>query len=306
MSAVENLATSTPSTVHGTILGTVQYMAPEQVQGKTADARSDIWALGAVIHEAVTGTRPFQGDTPASIIGAILKDDPSPLSRVQPLAPLLLDHIVMRCLAKDPDDRWQSARDLRTALDWTGETTQARSHRSLSPARWVATVVALLASGGVLGWFSAPFRTPVESIGALSLEIGPPAGGEFVLSTVGGGSSISPDGRTVAFVAKVEGISRLWVRPLDSIVSRELPNTDDASLPFWSPDGSSLGFFAHGSLRRIDATGGASTVLTSVSNPRGGSWNADGTIRVRRQHRTFAEDQRVRWGTHPAHDPRGY
>jgi eukaryotic-like serine/threonine-protein kinase len=117
MSAIEQLATSTPSTVHGTILGTVQYMAPEQVEGKAADARSDIWALGAVIHETVTGTRPFRGDTPASIIGAILRDDPPPISRVQPQAPPLLDHIVTRCLAKDPDDRWQSARDLRTALD---------------------------------------------------------------------------------------------------------------------------------------------------------------------------------------------
>ncbi len=99
-------------------------MAPEQVEGKEADARSDIWALGTVIYEMITGTRPFDGDTAASVIGAILKDDAQPISRIQPLAPLLLDETVTRCLAKDPDDRWQSARDLRAALDWTSKTTQ--------------------------------------------------------------------------------------------------------------------------------------------------------------------------------------
>ena len=114
---------------------------------------------------------------------------------------------------------------------------------AFSSARWVATVVALLASGGVLGWFGASVRSPVASPRTLSLEIGPPAGGELVLSVLGGGSAISPDGRTVAFVAKVEGVSRLWVRPLDSIKSQELPDTDDAQYPFWSPDGRSLGLF---------------------------------------------------------------
>jgi serine/threonine protein kinase len=133
MSAMGTLATSMPGTAHETILGTVPYMAPEQVEGKEADARSDIWALGAVIYETGTGTRPFQGDTPASIIGAILKDEPLTISRVLPLAPPLLDRSVTRCLAKDPDDRWQSARDLRTALDWTGDTTQTRSSRSSPP-----------------------------------------------------------------------------------------------------------------------------------------------------------------------------
>jgi hypothetical protein len=170
-------------------------MAPEQVEGKEADARSDIWALGTVIYEMITGTRPFAGDTPASVIGAILKDDAQPISRIQPLAPPLLDEIVTRCLAKDPDDRWQSARDLRVALDWTGKTTQAVSRRPVSPARWMVIVVTLLASGGVLGWFGALVRSPVAFPRALSLEIGPPAGGELVLSILGGGSAISPDGR---------------------------------------------------------------------------------------------------------------
>ena len=169
-------------TVHGMILGTVQYMAPEQVEGKEADGRSDIWALGAVIYEMVTGTRPFQGETPASVIGAILKDDPPPLSRVQPLTPPLLDHIVSRCLAKDPDDRWQSARDLRTALGWTGETTQT----SESQVRFIGAMGddrLSRYSQSVEFWVGSVPRFERRSIlRALSLEIGPPAGGEFALS----------------------------------------------------------------------------------------------------------------------------
>ena len=278
MSAMGTLATSMAGTAQGTILGTVPYMAPEQVEGREADARSDIWALGVVIYETATGRRPFQGDTPASVIGAILKDDPPPISRVLPLAPPLLDRIVTRCLVKDPDDRWQSARDLRIALDWTGETTQPRSRRSVSPAQWVVTAVALLAAGGVLGWFGASVRAPIAPPRALSLQIDPPAGSGLVLSVQGGGSAISPDARRVAYVAQVEGVPRLWVRPLDAITSQELPDTDGAQYPFWSPDGRSLAYFARGSLRRVDASGGASTVLTAVSEPRGGSWSADGTI----------------------------
>jgi Tol biopolymer transport system component len=226
----------------------------------------------------VTGTRPFQGETPASVIGAILKDAPAPLSRVQPLVPPQLERIVMRCLAKDPEDRWQSARDLRTALGWVGDSTPPVNRRPLSPTRWVVAAVALLAAGGALGWFGASMRAPVASPRAFSLEIGPPAGGEIALPVLGGGAAVSPDGRTVAFVAKVEGVSKLWVRSLDSIVPQELPDTDDAEYPFWSPDGRSLGYFARGSLRRVDVSGSASTVLTSVQEPRGGSWGADGTI----------------------------
>src|SRR5262249_42807240 len=126
MTAIEQATTTGgPKTATGTILGTMHYMAPEQVEGREADARSDIWALGVVIYEMATGTRPFDGDSLASIIGAILKDDPAPISRVQPLVPPLLDRVVTRCLMRNPDDRWQSASDLRTALDWARETPQS-------------------------------------------------------------------------------------------------------------------------------------------------------------------------------------
>jgi serine/threonine-protein kinase len=280
MSAMGTSATAMSGTAQGTLLGTLLYMAPEQVEGREAGARSDIWALGAVIYEMVTGTRPFQGETAASVIGAILKDNPPPVSRLQPVAPPLLDQIVTRCLVKDPDDRWQSARDLRTALGWVAEPTPPLNRPLLSPVRWVMAALALLAAGA-LGWFGASARAPATSPRAFSLEIGPPAGGEITMSIQsgqGGGSAVSPDGRTVAFVARVEGVPKLWVRSLDSITLQALPDTDDAEYPFWSPDGRSLGYFARGSLRRVDASGGASTSLTSVVEPRGGSWGADGTI----------------------------
>ena len=138
------LATRAPETAHGTILGTVQYMAPEQVEGKEADARSDIWALGVVIYEMVTGTRPFQGDTPASIIGAILKDEPPPLSSRQPLTPPMLDRVVARCLEKDPDSRWRSAADLRLVLTvgrrWCRCVSTATATTSI--CRWPSSVAA--------------------------------------------------------------------------------------------------------------------------------------------------------------------
>jgi len=136
-SGTGSLTIQTGGTAQGTILGTVQYMAPEQVEGKETDARSDVWALGTVIYEMITGTRPFQGDTPASIIGAILKDELAPMSRAQPLAPPLLDRIVTRCLAKDPENRWQSARDISHALALVGDTTAGSGH-ALTKRRTVA------------------------------------------------------------------------------------------------------------------------------------------------------------------------
>ena len=142
MSGMTRLATRAPETAHGTILGTVQYMAPEQVEGKDADARSDIWALGAVIYEMVTGTRPFQGDTPASVIGAILKDEPPPVSSRQPLTPAMLDRVVARCFEKDPDSRWQSAADLLLVLKWGGEGAQAPAAAAAASIIWRPSCVA--------------------------------------------------------------------------------------------------------------------------------------------------------------------
>ena len=279
MSGVSRLTTQTPDTAQGTILGTIQYMAPEQVEGKEADARSDIWALGTVIYEMVTGTRPFQGDTPASIVGAILKDEPSPMSHVQPLAPPLLDHIVTRCLAKDPENRWQSARDISHALAMVGYAPAGG--RNALTSRWTLAVASLvgfvtaLAIGVPLG---TTWSRPQAERRPLSFHLTPPPDIEFQFSPNAGGSVISPDGQSVAFVAITNGTPRLWIRALDSLTARELPGTDGAKLPFWAPDSRAIGFFTSTDLRRIDASGTAAAILARALDPRGGAWNADGTI----------------------------
>ena len=258
-----------------TILGTAPYMSPEQALGKPADARSDIFSFGLVLYEMLTGTRAFGGDDPASVMAAIVeREAPSVATVTSPT----IDRVLQKCLAKDPDERWQSARDLQTALEWTTETIPASPGIRLTKARNVVIAIAALAIGGALGWFGALFRAPVALERTFSLELRPPAGTEFDLSVQGGGSAISPDGRHVASVATTDGIPKLWVRALDSVTSREFPDTEGALLPFWSPDGRALGYFSKGYLRRVDLSGGASTALTPVSSPRGGSWSANGTI----------------------------
>jgi serine/threonine protein kinase len=279
MSGVSQLTTQTADTAQGTILGTMQYMAPEQVEGREADARSDIWALGTVIYEMVTGTRPFQGDTAASVVGAILKDEPSAMSRVQPLAPPLLDHIVRRCLTKDRENRWQSARDISHALAMVGDTPAGRGHartrrRTLAVASLIGSFAALAI--GVPLW--STLSRPEAERRPLSFHLTPPTDTEFQFSTTAGGSAISPDGQSVAFVAVTNGTPRLWIRAFDSLTARELPDTDGARFPFWSPDSRSIGFFTGIDLRRIDVSGAETVILARALDPRGAAWNADGTI----------------------------
>ena len=229
----------------GTILGTVQYMAPEQVEGKEADARSDIWALGAVIYEMVTGTRPFAGDTPASVIGAILKDTPPSISTRQPVAPRALDDVVERCLAKDPDERWQSIADVGRLLQDIASNQQADPAQR-APARgtskerivWIAaTALMCIALVYVTVW-----RRPVVPAGDLvRLSVNPPARMVFAAHTSATVPTpqfaVSPDGRSIAFVAaSPANRPALWLRSLDDVDARVLPGTEDASEPFWSPD----------------------------------------------------------------------
>ena len=225
MSGMTRLATRAPETAHGTILGTVQYMAPEQVEGKDVDARSDIWALGAVIYEMVTGTRPFQGDTPASVIGAILKDDPPPVSSRQPLTPAMLDRVVARCFEKDPDSRWQSAADLLLMLKWGSDgaqvSTAAVPRRSSGGLRvWLPLAVAGVLLFGVLtllpGWWAHRGESPPD---LLQLSVLPPPGTTFSsppASIVAPQIAISPDGRQVAFVAEAARAAK----PLGALAGR--------------------------------------------------------------------------------------
>jgi len=275
MSGMSQLATRAPETAHGMILGTVQYMAPEQVEGKDVDARTDIWALGAVIYEMVTGTKPFHGDTPASVIGSILKDEPKAIGAVQPLTPPLMEHIVRRCLAKNPDERWQTAADLMRDLKWIGEgsaTPAAAPARTRERMAWSLAGLAVLAAAVLMVPSALYLRRTAPELLLTRFEIPTPPTGDPA------SFALSPDGRQLAFVATAEGESRLWVRPLEDLTAHLLTGTEGASFPFWKPDGKAIGFFAGGKLKRIDLGGGTPRVLTDAPVPRGGTWSRDGFI----------------------------
>ena len=279
---------SQPLTSKGTILGTFQYMAPEQLEGTEADARTDIFAFGAVLYEMATGKRAFDGHSRASLIASIMSVQPQPISNVQPMTPPALDHLVRCCLTKDADDRIQTAHDVKLQLEWivsagsqAGAPIVAMSRRKRR--EWVAwsnvVVLAALAVYQAVGTFRAG-RTAPRVVRAF---IPAPENSQFMSLGQGpGGSgpvSISPDGTQLTFVAKPEsGPDRLYVRPLDSAVARSLPGTEGARYPFWSYDSKTIGFFAGGKLKKIDAAGGPAVALCKATSGRGGTWNRDGVI----------------------------
>ena len=258
-------------TQQGQIVGTLNYMSPEQLQGKEADARGDIFSFGVVLYEMLTGKLAFGGSSAASVIAAILEREAPSIAGVAPAA---LDRVLRRCLAKDSEQRWQSARDLKSALELAVEPQVTARPKSTTPLPWIiaasTAIVAVVAL--LLLW-----RQPQIQERPLQFKIDPPPGTEFLLG-VGGGNAISPDGRTLAFVAASAGNPKLWVRPLDSTVARELPGTEGAQFPFWSPDCRSVGFFANGKLQRIDLAGSPPVTLADAPNGRGAAWNSQGII----------------------------
>ena len=280
LSDAETASTMAPGTAHGTILGSLHYMAPEQVEGRAADARADIWALGALLYEMATGTRPFDGESPASVLGAILKDTPAPLSTRQPLTPPAFAHVVERCLEKDPDERWQTVRDVTRELTWvaTGGGAAGPSVVANAPVRGATSLrvtvallsVALLA----LAWPAARHvgETPVPRAPETRLEVGTPATNDRT------SFALSPDGRQLVFVADGEGGPRLWLRALNASVAQPLAGTEGATSPFWSPDSRALGFFAEGQLKRLDLGSGTPHTVAPAVNSRGGTWNQNGVI----------------------------
>jgi Tol biopolymer transport system component len=267
-----------PLTAEGTIVGTFQYMAPEQLEGKEADARSDLWALGCVLYEMATGRRAFEGDSQASLIGAIMRDQPAPMLQAVPAAPAPLGRLVAALLAKHPDDRVQTAHDVKLQLQWAAEPASgaAAGVAAGAPARrggaalaWTVAAVAVLAALAA-GAF-ALFRR-VDGIGPVVSALAPPDGASFSARTPLP-LAISPDGSVVAFVAHVgDGPDRLWVRPIASADARELPGTERASFPFFSPDGRTIAFFGGNELRRVGVEGGPVTRITECNDPRGATW----------------------------------
>ena len=268
-----------PLTEKGAIMGTFEYMAPEQLKGKNADARTDIFAFGCVLYEMVTGKEAFAHASQASLISAVLKDEPKPVPDLDPLAPPAFERLVKTCLANDPEERWQNARDVRNELAWIaqgGPAVLGSRRRQRERAAWLvagaALVVALIAAATAMR--RAPAPRPVKA------AILPPQGAGFSSnSTAPNLLALSPDGARLAYCAHSGmGADRLWIQTLDSGEARPLEGTEGASQPFWSPDGRSLGFFAHRKLKRVGAEGGPVLTLATAIDPRGGAWNATGTI----------------------------
>jgi serine/threonine protein kinase len=266
------------------IAGTVQYMAPEQFEGRGIDARTDIFAFGAVLYEMVSGRKAFEGGSIGSLIAAIVERDPPALSSVQPLAPAALDRIVATCLAKDPDDRWQTASDLMRALQLVGErpapsgATRRRSTKSL----WAASVVTTAILTAIAMWLiPRPPDAPIEDI---RFSIYPERSAVFATdatSVVAPQFALSPDGRHLVYVATSEGPRRLWVRTLNELAARPIDGTEDAWDPFWSPDSRSIAFNAKGAIKVVDLNGGLPVVRGAASrDTRGGAWAPDGTMLI--------------------------
>jgi serine/threonine protein kinase len=278
------LPTRADLTQEGTILGTLQYMAPEQLEEKDADARTDIFALGATLYEMATGRKAFTGSTKASLISAILRDDPPPISQVQPLSPPALDRVVRTCLAKDPEDRWQSAADIKRELQWVAEAsaTGVAAPASVTSTRrirerlaWTAFALATAAALILLG--SLYLRRKPESSLLFQSSILPPEQAQFAFQ--GSPPAVSPDGRRIAFAAgPPNALRRLWVRSFEGSVAQPLPGTEGGSCPFWSPDSRFLGFFADGKLKKMDVTGGTPQILADAPGGRGGTWSREGII----------------------------
>ena len=277
-------AGAAPITVEGTVVGTYPYMAPEQLAGRETDARSDIFAFGAIVYEMATGRRAFEGTTAATVIGAILHKDPPPVSSLQTLAPPGLDRLLSRALAKDPDDRWQTMRDLTLELKFIAEDSSsagAASRERPTRRKWSSLIPAALTMVAVaVGVVAVAYlrRAPAESP-VVRLPFSPPDG--LTMANLGrrGSIVVSPDGRRLAFAATgPDGKQALWIRALDSLEAQPLPETDGGAFPFWDPDSRSLGFFAQGKLKKIQIAGGPPQTLCDAVQPRGGTWGASDTI----------------------------
>ena len=273
---------TTPVTQQGTIVGTFQYMSPEQVEGKEVDARSDIFSFGSVLYEMLTGRPAFSGKSQLSVASAILEKEPEPITTRLPLTPPALDRTIRVCLAKDPEERWQSARDLLLELKWIasdGSRAGSRSEgipggRTYNRLAW--TLVAAL-SLTVLALLTISRQRGPASAASVRFLIHPP---ENSYINVEGRAAVSPDGRHLTFVARgSNGKDMLWIRSFDSLPPRSLAGTEGALFPFWSPDSRWIGFFTNRStLQKIDITGGPPISVASALAGDGGTWNRDGVI----------------------------
>ena len=279
MTAMTAATQGQPLTQEGMIVGTYQYMAPEQIEAGSTDARSDLFAFGCVLYEAAVGRPAFSGKTQASVIASILASEPPAMSTVQPATPLLLERAIRACLAKDPEDRIHSAHDLKLQLGWALESDLDAQSLTAGKRRgvpWIALLVtaivvaaaAIVGTRGYLHLHSQPqvIRTLVDL-------------GENVSMPLVHSMALSPDGKMLAYVAQ-SGNEKpsLWIRPLSSMRAKRVDDTEGASYPFWSPDSRYMAFFVPGKLKKLDTAGWSVENLADADDGRGGTWNATGTI----------------------------
>ncbi len=273
------LQESQPLTTRGTILGTFQYMSPEQLEGGEADARSDLFSFGCVLYEMLTGRKAFSGKSQASLIGSIMNSEPPAISSIQPMVPPALDRVVKGCLAKEPEERWHTAHDVMMQLQWIAEggslagvpAPVAARRRSREKLAWAVAAAGLLAAAalGFGFWKRAP-----KAPRTVRFEINTP---EEVTSI--DTPRVSPDGRYLAFNATdAAGKSRIWVRPLSALSAQPLAGTEGTTRPFWSPDSRFLGFVAEGKLKKIDVSGGPPQKICDAPTGSDGTWSSEGVI----------------------------
>jgi len=265
----------------GTILGTFQYMAPEQLEGREADARTDIFAFGCVLYEMATGRKAFMGASQASLISSIMKEDPAPISTTAPMTPPALERVVKRCLSKDPEDRWQNAADLKSELKWIaegGSQSGIPAPVTVAPRRrapWLPVVAALAigAIGFAAAW--ALHRPAPPPLLRASIDLPP----KMDLENQNTSLALSPDGSTLALTASgADGKRLIWVRRMDGFGVQPLAGTDDAICPFWSPDSRFIGFFADHKLKKVPASGGTVQTICDAPDGRGASWSVNDVI----------------------------
>ena len=270
---------TSPLTGEGSIVGTLQYMAPEQLEGHEADARSDIFSFGAVLYEMATGRRPFDSRTQAGLIAQIMQTDPPGISSILPQSPPALEQLARVCLAKDPAERRPTMRDVLTDLHWiSSPASRQEPGKPVAPVRsravWIWRAAAVVFAAAAVALFVTARLHPVPETAVTRFTLPSPP-----KATFGEGLALSPDGRQLAFVAAPAGGQELlWIRPLESLTAHEVPGSEGAQSPFWSPDSRSIAFFTPGKLKRVELTGGPVLAICDVNDHRGGSWGPDGTI----------------------------
>ena len=280
----------------GLVMGTLPYTSPEQLRGEKVDVRTDIFAFGALLYEMLTGNRPFKADSQAGLIASVLEHDAPPVSDLQPLTPANLDRIVQKCLAKDPDDRWQTARDLKSELVWVREGREETRHAppTIVPATrrraWRQLIAVGLPTLGVLAlvvalWRASSISTSTISTSTVStlqravvhLALNLPPGVTLYIPVNGTSIAIAPDGSRIAFIGVSQGVTSLFIHTLATGKTVRTPDTGDAVIPMFSPDSQWVAFGAPGMIKKVPAAGGPVQVITQGG---GGPmvWLSDGRL----------------------------